>query len=141
MHTHPEGGEAGGLGLGELSLEVEAGALADLRGLSRLDLSYSGLWRLPDQELCGLQSLVHLNLSHNSVKDVKDAGLGGEQCALSSLASLDLSHNQLQQVPGSGLQSAPGLRVLILSNNQISQVHDGALDGLPDLKTLDLSGN
>ena len=49
MHTHPE-----------------AGALAGLRGLSRL--SYSGLWRLPDQELCGLQSLVHLNLSHNSVK-------------------------------------------------------------------------
>ena len=135
VHTHPEDGEAGGRG--ELSLEVEAGALAGLRGLSRLDLSYSGLWRLPDQELCGLQSLVHLNLSHNSVKDVKDAGLGGDQCALSSLASLDLSQNQLQQVPGAGLQSAPGL----LINNQISQVHDGALDGLPDIKTLDLSGN
>ena len=80
MHTYPE-----------------ARALAGLRGLSRL--SYSGLWRLPDQELCGLQSLVHLNLSHNSVKDVKDAGLGGDQCTLSSLASLDLSHNQLQQLP------------------------------------------
>ena len=118
MHTHPE-----------------AGALAGLRGLSRLDLSYSGLWRLPDQELCGLQSLVHLNLSHNSVKDVKDVGLGGDQCTLSSLASLDLSHNQLQQLPG--LLFAPGL----LINNQISQVHDGALDGLPDIKTLDLSGN
>ena len=118
MHTHPE-----------------AGALAGLHGLSRL--SYSGLWRLPDQELCGLQSLVHLNLSHNSVTDVKDAGLGGDQCALSSLASLDLSHNQLQQLPGAGLQSAPGL----LINNQISQVHDGALDGLPDIETLDLSGN
>ena len=104
-----------------------------MRGLSRL--SYSGLWRLPDQELCGLQSLVHLNLSHNSVKDVKDAGLGGDQCALSSLASLDLSHNQLQQLPS--LLFAPGL----LINNQISQVHDGALDGLPDIKTLDLSGN
>ena len=76
---------------------------------------------------------LHLNLSHNSFKDVKDVGLGGDQCALSSLASLDLSHSQLQ--------SAPGLRVLILSNNQISQVHDGALDGLLDLKTLDLSGN
>ena len=75
------------------------------------------------------------------MKDVKDAGLGGDQCALSSLASLDLSHNQLQQVPGAGLQSAPGLRVLILSNNQISQVHDGGLDGLLDIKTLDLSGN
>ena len=110
MHTYPE-----------------AGALAGLRGLSRL--SYSGL------ELCGLYSLVHLNLSHNSVKDVKDAGLGGDQCALSSLASLDLSHNQLQQLPG--LLFAPGL----LINNQISQVHDGALDGLPDIKTLDLSGN
>ena len=118
MHTYPE-----------------ARALAGLRGLSRL--SYSGLWRLPDQELCGLQSLVHLNLSHNSVKDVKDAGLGGDQCTLSSLASLDLSHNQLQQVPGAGLLFAPGL----LINNQISQVHDGALDGLPDIKTLDLSGN
>ena len=78
-----------------------------------------------------------INLSHNSVKDVKDAGLGGDQCTLSSLASLDLSHNQLQQVPGAGLQSAPGL----LINNQITQVHDGALDGLPDIKTLDLSGN
>ena len=110
MHTYPE-----------------ARALAGLRGLSRL--SYSGLWRLPDQELCGLQSLVHLNLSHNSVKDVKDAGLGGDQCALSSLASLDLSDNQFQQLPG------------LLINNQISQVHDGPLDGLPDIKTLDLSGN
>ena len=34
VHTHPEGGEAGGLG--ELSLEVEAGALADLRGVDLL---------------------------------------------------------------------------------------------------------
>ena len=93
------------------------------------------------QAFCSVQvqvllcSLVHLNLSHNSVKDVKDAGLGGDQCALSSLASLDLSDNQLQQLPG--LLFAPGL----LINNQISQVHDGALDGLPDIKTLDLSGN
>ena len=36
VHTHPEGGEAGGLGLGELSLEVEAGALAGLRGVDLL---------------------------------------------------------------------------------------------------------
>ena len=36
VHTHPEGGEAGGLGLGELSLEVEAGALAELRGVDLL---------------------------------------------------------------------------------------------------------
>ena len=38
VHTHPEDGEAGGRG--ELSLEVETGALAGLHGLSRLDLSY-----------------------------------------------------------------------------------------------------
>ena len=51
MHTHPEGGEAGGLGLGELSLEVEAGALADLRGVDLL-LGPSIIQR---------QSLVNLN--------------------------------------------------------------------------------
>ena len=88
---------------------LAARSLHHLAGLRDLPITHC--------KLCGLQSLVHLNLSHNSVKDVKDAGLGGDQCALSSLASLDLSHNQLQQVPGAGLQSAPGLGVIILSNN------------------------
>ena len=75
IHTHPEPGS-------ELSLGIEAGALASLRHLARLDLSYSGLWRIPERELCGLASLSYLNISHNSIKDVKDIGLfpGEDDC-------------------------------------------------------------
>ena len=61
---------------------VTSGALASLRHLARLDLSYSGLWRIPERELCGLASLSYLNVSHNSIKDVKDIGLfpGEDDC-------------------------------------------------------------
>ena len=77
IHTHPDPES-------DLSLEIEAGALSGLRHLTRLDLSYSGLWRIPERELCGLNSLTYLNVSHNSIKEVKDIGLfpGEEDCRL-----------------------------------------------------------
>ena len=77
LHTHPDPES-------DLSLGIEAGALSGLRHLTRLDLSYSGLWRIPERELCGLNSLTYLNVSHNSIKDVKDIGLfpGEEDCRL-----------------------------------------------------------
>ena len=66
LHTHPDP---------ESDLGIEAGALSGLRHLTRLDLSYSGLWRIPERELCSLKSLNYLNVSHNSIKDVKDIGM------------------------------------------------------------------
>jgi len=136
IHTHPDPEQ-------QISLNIEAGALSGLQHLTSIDLSYSGLWRTPKEELCSLPSLTFLNVSHNNIKDVKDVGFHDEQngCRFSSLVSLDLSYNDLKQVSPASFASANQLKVLILGNNQISQVHDGALSGLTSLKTLDLSGN
>ena len=125
--------------------EAQCGDLMSCSGLSQLrslSLSHSGVWQLPGGELCGVNSLTYLNLSHNAVKDISDLGIvTPHHCRLTSLASLDLSHNELREVARDSFSAATSLKLLLLGNNQISQVHDGALNGLSDLKTLDLSGN
>ena len=105
-------------------------------------MSHSGVWQLPEGELCGVNSLTRLNLSHNAVKDISDLGIvTPHHCRLMSLASLDLSNNDLREIARDSFSAAANLKLLLLGNNQIAQVHDGALNGLSDLKTLDLSGN
>ena len=72
IHTHPDQDHP-------VSLDIETGSLSGLYILRHLDLSYSSIWRLPHNELCGLQTLISLNMSHNSVKDVKDVGFFNDQ--------------------------------------------------------------
>ena len=72
IHSHPDPEQGP-------SLDLHPGALHDLQSLTSLDLSYSGVWRLPDQELCSLPSLTFLNISHNNIKDVKDVGIFDEE--------------------------------------------------------------
>ena len=71
INTHPDPDH-------EVSLEIEAGALAGLHHLTSLDLSYSAIWRIPDQNLCNLRSLTFLNVSNNNIKDVKDVGFSSD---------------------------------------------------------------
>ena len=73
INTHPHPDHV-------VSLEIEAGALAGLHHLTSLDLSYSAVWRIPDQDLCSLRSLTFLNISNNNIKDVKDVGFSSEGC-------------------------------------------------------------
>ena len=123
-----------------MGLGLAAGTLTDLTSLSSLDLASSGVWGLPAGELCNLQQLARLNLSHNSLQDLQDLGWGDQDCSLAA-RSLDLSHNSLSSVPPAGFRATPRLAVLLLAANSLQQIHDGALGGLGELRTLDLSGN
>lgn len=124
----------------DLNLSFSSLSLTSLPNLNRLDLSSSGVWNLPDQELCTLSSLNHLNLSNNRIADITDLGVSRSHCPL-SLSSLDLSGNQLRSLNTGSLESFVQLKSLDLSNNIISQIAEGSLRGLASLVSLDLSGN
>ena len=77
--------------------------------------------------------LKHLNLSHNSLKDVPK-----HLERLQHLEYLDLSHNQLKNLP-SGITKSASLKTLLLQQNQLRQLPEGF--GRLDLVGLDLSEN
>ena len=88
--------------------------------LASLDLSQNSLNGLPAGELCGLESLRRLNLSHNALTSL--ASLGAACPGGSGLVTLDLSHNQLTAVeawPWRGVQE------LSLAHNYVRFIVDG----------------
>jgi len=133
IQTHSDSEES-------ISLSIVGGTFSRLSQLTSLDLSHNKLWTIPERELCQLPSLTYLNMSENTIKDIRDLGISGSDCSL-SVGSLDLSHNDLSSISSEAFENSKQLKVLILNNNKISQVHDGALNGLNELKTLDLSEN
>ncbi len=99
-----------------------------------LDLSGQGLDKAPSY-IFDQQSLVYLNLSHNSLT----GALPAEIRFLSRLKVLDLSDNQFTGVPAE-VGQLKYLEELDLSNNQLTGLpHE--LGNLKNLQKLDLRGN
>ena len=100
--------------------------------LSRASLSVFALehMQMPSEVL---QSLV---LSHNCIDSLKAVAIA----PLGALRHLDLSHNSMREIVARGTTcSFPALQTLDLSHNEISRV--GGLDGAPQLTALNLSNN
>lgn len=104
-----------------------------LQSLSHLDLSHNLLNDLPD--LSQLSSLGSLNLSHNVISSVRSA-----QSYLGNIASLNLSHNRIDCLVG--LDRVPGLRRVDLRHNDISDPGEvGRLAVLPQVAEIWVAGN
>ncbi|XP_037368608.1 toll-like receptor 8 isoform X2 [Talpa occidentalis] len=108
-----------------------------LGNLSRLDLAFNSLQRIPDEAFLNLpRSLAELYLNDNMLDFFNWTLLQ----YFPHLHLLDLSGNQLSSLTSSLLQFTP-LRTLLLSHNRISQLPSGFLSEASSLVHLDLSAN
>lgn len=118
-------------------------SFAKVRELEYLDLASNNIVSLPEYVFCGLINLKLLNLSHNSLQDVKQLGLEERKLfpCTPELQMLDLSFNRLKYLTDEILSSLRRLKNLTFSDNQISQMSPYALIGLQRLQFIDLSNN
>ncbi|XP_051868040.1 toll-like receptor 2 isoform X2 [Pristis pectinata] len=127
---------------------------AKLKSLSSISVSYNDLL-LPNGQTCTwLQTMKHMDLSHNTLEG------NVFECLPASLESLDLSYNSIATVPnlkrlknlreifltGNVIISFPeiagghSLKILHIDYNKINNINMGSLQSL-DLTELDLSNN
>ena len=131
-----------GSGGSDEPLRIEAGALDHLTSLEALNLSNNGLRELPAEQLCRLDNLGLLNVSHNEIGSAFDLGIEAvrrRRSCLSRLHSLDLSHNQLTSLEAGTVFGLAQLEQLDLSHNYIRFVSGGVFGA--SLHTLGLDNN
>ena len=123
--------------LSSTQLEKLPSQIADLSKLEHLTLKRNNLNSLEHSTLKKLPCLRTLNLSRNSLEDLRDPDLFKES---DDLNTLDLSHNRLKVVP-EGIIKAKSLLVLNLSHNNLESIPSSLLMTCTDLLTLDASYN
>ena len=82
-------------------------------------------------------SMIHLNLSHNQLKEINNRHF--KNCT--NMLSLDLGNNIIERIEESTFTYTPKLRVLNLTKNHITTINTTVFWPLTELKTLDLSYN
>jgi len=122
-------------------LIIHPGALSELPSLEVLDLSQNNVRQLPEGELCQLQNLLHLNVSHNEVGSAFDLGLGPlTKACLSNLQILDISSNELTSLEPHSLPTWPSIVELRIQGNFIRFIGSNVF-GNSSVKILDMSNN
>jgi hypothetical protein len=107
--------------------------LVGLSALEFLDLSYNLISRVENLQFC--YCLVHVDLSHNRIKNVQNTVE-----TLGNLRVLNLCDNGLESTIG--LEKLLGLEKLDISDNELMQPMDVERLGLlPNLLALELRGN
>lgn len=100
----------------------------------RMDCRGRGLTEVPT----GIpEDVVHLDLSHNSIRHLKARDFQGAR----SLKSLNLSHNNMEHMDTASMSGLLHLRELDLSDNLLHFVQYGVLEDLYFLSQLKLGGN
>ncbi len=114
-----------------------AQALAGLRNLTSLDLAGNSIGAAGAQALAGLGNLTSLDLRYNSIGAAGAQALAG----LRNLTSLDLRYNSIGAAGAQALAGLRNLTSLDLRNNGIGAAGAQALAGLRNLTSLDLGDN
>ncbi|KAL6106917.1 lrrc17 [Pungitius sinensis] len=100
----------------------------------RMDCSKRGLTEVPT----GIpEDVVHMDLSHNSIRHLKARNFQGAR----ALRTLNISHNNLEHIDKASLFGLLHLLELDLSNNSLHFVHYGVLEDLYFLSQLKLADN
>lgn len=128
---------------GRSPLIVGSSSFLKVRELEYLDLSRNNIANLSEYPFCGLINLKFLNLSRNSLQDVKKLGLEERKLfpCIPELQILDMSHNRLKILTDETMSSLRRLKNLSFSDNQIASMSPYALIGLQRLQFIDLSNN
>ncbi|XP_068579421.1 leucine-rich repeat-containing protein 17-like [Cebidichthys violaceus] len=100
----------------------------------RMDCRNRGLTEVP----AGIpEDVVHIDLSHNSIRHLKARNFHGAR----GLRTLNISHNNMEHIDTASLSGLLHLRELDLSNNSLHFVQYGVLEDLYFLSQLKLGAN
>lgn len=124
------------LNLGQNRLEVVPGALATLRMLRSLDLSYNHIREIGNASYIGLEQLYSLNMEGNQIGNLTR----GDFIDLPSLRVLNLARNRIGHVESGTFEDIIDLHALRLDSNTLADVN-GLFPGLRDLLMLNISAN
>jgi Leucine-rich repeat (LRR) protein len=105
----------------------------DIKNISRLDLSFKGLTKLPE-EIGSLESLTELNLSNNNLKQLPKGFRD-----MKALRSLNLGYNRFTTIPDVIFEMQQ-LEVLNMQANLIKNL-PSSIGKLANLSTLNLFAN
>jgi Leucine-rich repeat (LRR) protein len=107
--------------------------------LERVDLSYNQIPVLTFDITFGTKKLKSLNLSHNTIKDIRKFVVGN----LTALEVFDLSHNQLMNLnePDAPFNLPENITHLYLQNNEIFKINYTKITSLKNLQELNVEGN
>ena len=117
--------------------DCAAVTVADLAGITDLELISKNIASLKSGDFAGLTSLITLGLVRNSLTMLPADVFSG----LTALGSLSLNDNDLESLPADVFSGLTSLTNLALSNNNLNALPDGLFTGLPALVTLYLHDN
>jgi len=112
--------------------EISGSIFEKFWALRSLNFSHNDLKRLGFGSFGNLPTILHVDLSHNQLRDV-----GGSISGLQSLQVLDVRHNLLKSIP----TLSPALGTLELENNTIDQVSCSSFPSINALLMLSLKNN
>lgn len=126
-------------------LEIESGIFIDLPNVNAIKLTQNNLRALPYEILCPLKNLESLNISHNRIGSIDEAGhICGDatRTLFNDLKILDISHNLLVSIDSNWSDSnLSQLKELRLQHNNLTTIMSGTFRGMHSLTHLNLSYN
>ena len=123
--------------LANVSLHLQPGSFAGLRGLQFLDLGFNNLDELLPGVFRDLFSLIYLDLTKNKLSEI-EVGVFRE---LIELEVLHLDSNRISRITEGAFEDLVQLRVLTLSDNRLSTINAGVFKRLIQLRDLNLRYN
>ncbi|KAM3959828.1 uncharacterized protein ACR2FA_006111 [Aphomia sociella] len=122
---------------GQSDYILERGLISDNNRTKRIILRACRITDINNESFHSLPLLEQLDLSVNSISNLKLGILGGAN----KMTFLNFSHNMLTTAPLGLFDQIPNIEVLDLSGNRIDSLQQGLLNPLKKLKHLDLSNN
>uniref|UniRef100_A0A2S2N8U2 Immunoglobulin superfamily containing leucine-rich repeat protein 2 n=1 Tax=Schizaphis graminum TaxID=13262 RepID=A0A2S2N8U2_SCHGA len=104
--------------------------------LESIDISYNEIPIITNDITVGTQKVKYLNLSHNSIDEIRPGVLGN----LTSLNILDLSFNNLESMKKVG-NMPKNMSVLLMSNNKLTKLSKEIISFVPKLKDFNIENN
>lgn len=117
---------------------IPSGLFLDLRNLRFLSVKQTGLISLSQSDLDGMTTLIHIDISHNGIRELARYLFFGISA---STEVINISHNRIKVIPANLFAERAAVRVLHLHDNNIYSIENGAFDNLDALEEVYLQNN